>query len=128
LVRDLLRLVEHARQGRRQIDLPGAAAGDFRKLGERGLDRRQRLARTPPCPVDQSARQTLGVVEQNPEQTLVGELLVALAQGQRLGGLNEAAGAVRILLEVHFISLGLSPPPWRRGWGILCGFTILPSS
>src|SRR5262245_60997487 len=49
------------------------------------------------------------------------ELLVAFAQGQRLGGLNEAAGAVRIFLEVHLISLGLSPPPLRHGWGILCG-------
>src|SRR5262245_35678570 len=49
------------------------------------------------------------------------ELLVALAQGQRLSGLNEAAGAVRIFLEVHLISLGLSPPPLRHGWSILCG-------
>ena len=35
------------------------------------------------------------------------ELLVALAQGQRLGGLNEAASAVRVFLEIH----GLLPRP-----------------
>ncbi len=30
-----------------------------------------------------------------------GELLVALAQGQRLGGLHEPAGAVGVFLEIH---------------------------
>jgi hypothetical protein len=34
-------------------------------------------------------------------------LLMALAQRQRLGRLNEAAGAVRIFLEIHIFSLGL---------------------
>ena len=32
---------------------------------------------------------------------LGGELLMALAQGQRLGGLHEAAGAVGVFLEIH---------------------------
>ena len=30
-----------------------------------------------------------------------GELLVALAQGQRLRGLHETAGAVGVFLEIH---------------------------
>ena len=32
------------------------------------------------------------------------ELLVALAQGQRLGRLDETAGAVRVFLDIHFAS------------------------
>ena len=39
------------------------------------------------------------------------ELLMALAQGQRLGGLNETAGAVREFLEIHSVSLGLPLRP-----------------
>ena len=115
LFRDLLGLIEHARQGRRQIDLARAAARDFGQFGERGLDRRERLARTAARPVDQSARQPLRVVEQNFEQMLGGELLLALAHGQRLGGLNETAGAVRVFLEIHVVSLGLSLPPCGAG-------------
>jgi hypothetical protein len=42
-------------------------------------------------------------------------LLVALAQGQRLCGLNETAGAVGEFLEIHVISLGLSLPPCGVG-------------
>jgi len=40
------------------------------------------------------------------------ELLMALAQGQRLSGLNEPAGAVRVFLEIHISSL--SPTPSAR--------------
>ena len=42
---------------------------------------------------------------------LGGELLVALAQGQRLRRLNETAGAVRVFLEIHSVSLGLPLRP-----------------
>jgi hypothetical protein len=64
------------------------------KLAEGRLDCRQRLARAAAGAVDQTAGQTLGVVEQDLEQVLGCELLMALAQGQRLRGLNETAGAV----------------------------------
>ncbi len=37
--------VEDTRQSRIEIDLARAAAADFRPLGERGVDRLQRLAR-----------------------------------------------------------------------------------
>ena len=37
-----------------------------------------------------------------------GELLVTLAKGQRLRGLDEAAGAVRVFLEIH----GSLPQPY----------------
>jgi hypothetical protein len=38
-------------------------------------------------------------------------LLVAFAQRERLGGLDEAAGAVGILLEIHYEKLPSSRPP-----------------
>ena len=45
LLGDLLGLVEDAGGGGREIELAGAAAGDFRHLGERRFDGGQRLAR-----------------------------------------------------------------------------------
>ena len=51
--------------------------------------------------VDQPGRQPFRVVEQDFEQMFGGELLVALAQGQRLRGLHETAGAVGVFLEIH---------------------------
>jgi hypothetical protein len=34
---------------------------------------------------------------------------MAFAQGQRLGGLNETAGAVGVFLEIHISSLNPAP-------------------
>ena len=45
-----------------------------------------------------------------------GELLMALAQGQRLGGLHETAGAVGVFLEIHS-----STPSARYGAGYRAG-------
>src|SRR5262249_53464713 len=95
------------------IDLTGAAARHFGKLSEHRLDRRERFARSPARAVDQAAGQALGIVEQNLEQVLGDELLMALAQGQRLGGLNETAGPVGVFLEIHTSSL--NPPPAAGG-------------
>src|SRR6266498_1835356 len=78
LLRDLLRLIENSRQRRRQIDLTSAAARYLGKLGERRLHGRKRLARSAARALDQTAGQTLGVVEQNLQQVLGRELLVAL--------------------------------------------------
>ena len=55
------------------------------------------------------------------EQMLRRELLLALAERQRLGGLNETAGAVRVFLEIHVFSLSLSVRPFRRGLNIVNG-------
>src|SRR5262249_4710468 len=107
--RHLLRLIEDPRQRRRQVDLTGAAARHLGKLGERRLNGRKRFARVATRTVDQAARQALGVVEENLEQMLGSELLMALAQGQRL---SEPAGAVRVFLEIHISSL--SPTPSAR--------------
>ena len=59
LLRDLLRLIEHARERRREIDLAGAAARHLRQLGERRLDGRKRLARAAAGAVDQAGGQAL---------------------------------------------------------------------
>src|SRR5262249_402355 len=105
-------LAEARGRGRRRMDLTGAAARHFGKLGERRLDGGKRFARSAARAVDQAARQALGVVEQNLEQVLGGKLLMALAQGQRLGGLNETEGAVGVFLEIHTSSI--SPTPLAR--------------
>src|SRR5262249_57636715 len=90
-------------------DWRGAAARPLGRLAERRPDRRKRFARSPARAVDQAAGQALRIVEQNLEQVLGGELLVAFAQGQRLGGLNETAGAVGVFLEIHISSLNPAP-------------------
>ncbi len=96
--------VEHARQRRIEINLPGAAAGHLRPLGQRRLDLLQRRARIAAGAVDQAGRQPLRVVEQDFQHMFGGELLVALAQGQRLRGLHESARAVGIFLEIHALT------------------------
>ena len=118
LFRDLLRLIEYARERRRQVDLAGAAARNLGQLGKCGLDGRKRLARTATGAVDQAAGQPFRVVEQDLEQMLRCELLMAFPQGQRLGGLNEPAGAVREFLEIHSVFPRPAPPSNRRESGI----------
>ena len=70
-------------------------------MAERRLDRLQGLAGIAAGAVDQARRQPFRVVEQHLEQMFGGELLMALAQGQRLGGFHETAGAVGVFLEIH---------------------------
>ncbi len=92
---------ENPRQRRVEIDLPGPGAGNLGPLGEHGLDCLQGLAGIAAGAVDQACRQPFRVVEQNLEQMFGGELLMALAQGQRLGGFHETAGAVGVFVEIH---------------------------
>ena len=103
--------LEHPRQRRIEIDLPGTAARHFRALGERGLDGRQCLPRIAPRSVDQTGGEPFGVVEQNLEQMFGRKLLMSLAQRERLGRLNETAAAVGIFVEIHVPSLGLFRRP-----------------
>ncbi len=107
LLRDLLRLIEDPRHRRRQVDLAGAAAGHLGQLRQGGLDGGERLARAAAGAVDQAGGEPFRVVEQDLQQMLGGELLVALAQGQGLRGLNESTGAVGVFFEIHVVSLGL---------------------
>jgi hypothetical protein len=64
----------------------------------------QRLTGLAAGTVDQTGRQSFRIVEQDFEEVFGRELLVALTQGQRLGGLHEPAGAVSELLEIHFLA------------------------
>ena len=93
-----------------EIDLAGARARHLRHLAERLFDGRQRLARIAAGAVDQTRGQTLRIVEQDLEHVLGRELLMALAQGEGLRGLDETAGAVGVFLDIHHRSLG----PKRR--------------
>ena len=125
--RNFLCLIKYARERRRQINLTSAAAGYFRKLSERRFHRRQRLARAAAGAIDQAAGQTLGIVEQNLEQVLGRELLVALAQSERLGGLNEPTGAVGVFFEIHISFLGLPLAPAARGISAVVDLSQIPA-
>ena len=59
LLGDSLGGLEHARGGGVEIELAGARALDFRQLGERQLDRGERVARIAAGAVDQAGRQAL---------------------------------------------------------------------
>ena len=107
----LLRGVEHPRQGRVEIDLTGAAAGDFRALGQHRLDGRQGLTRITAGTIDQAGGEPLGVVKQHLEEVFGRKLLMSLAQRERLGGLDETATAVGVFVEIHVLSLGLFQTP-----------------
>ena len=102
LLAGLLGGVEHARQRRIEIDLAGCRRRyTFGRLASAASTACKRLARIAAGAVDQAGRQPFRVVEQDLEQMFGGELLVALAQGQRLRGLHETAGAVGVFLEIH---------------------------
>src|SRR6185437_4673373 len=76
----------------------------------------ERLAGIASGTIDQAGRQPFRVVEQDLEQMVGGELLMALAQGQRLGGFHKTAGAVGVLLEIH-----VSTPSAHDGAGQIAG-------
>ncbi len=121
----LFRGIEHARQGRIEIDLAGAAAGNFRPFGKRHLDGGQHLARIAAGTVDQSGGEPLRIVEQHFEQMLGRELLMPLALRQRLGGLHKPAAAVGVFVEVHSQTpSAYSGCPVRRSRNIVIGFYL----
>ena len=111
LLARLLGGVEDPRQRRIEIDLAGAAAGNFRPLGQRRLGGCERRARIAAGAVDQTRGEPFRVVEQDFQQMFGRELLVSLALRERLGGLHEAAAAVGVFLKIHVSSLGLFRKP-----------------
>jgi hypothetical protein len=54
------------------------------------------------------------------------ELLVTLAQRERLRGLNETAGTVRVFLEIHVNSLSLFLRPGGAQGTSSMGMRLLP--
>ena len=121
LLARLLGGLEDPRQGRVEIDLARATAGNLRALGERCLDGGQGLPRIAAGAVDQPGREPFGIVEQHLEQVLGRKLLMALAEREGLGRLHETAAAVSVFVKVHVGSLGLFQTPFRRAWNIVMG-------
>ncbi len=96
-LRQLLGALEDPRQIAAQIGLTGAGSLDLGQLGEHRLDRFQGARRIAAGGLDQVRGQALLVVDQDLEQVFGGDLLVAGAQCEALGGLNEPARALGIL-------------------------------
>ena len=109
----LLGHIEDPRQRGIEIDLAGASARDFGAFGECRLDGGQGLARIAARTVNEACGEPFGIVEQDLEQVLGRELLMPLAQRERLGGLDEALGAVGVFVEIH--DLFPRPVPNARG-------------
>src|SRR5262249_36504287 len=77
----------------------------------------ERFARSPARAVNQTGAQSFRIVEQNLEQMLGSELLVALADCKRLGRLHKTAGAVGVFFKIHrscSLSMFLRPSGARR--------------
>jgi hypothetical protein len=114
LLRDLLGLIQNARQRRRHLRLAGAAAGHLRQLFQRRFDIGQSLSGIAARTVDQARAQSFRIVEQNLQQMFGGELGVALAEGQRMRRLNEAAHTLGVFLKIHMSLPRSDPRPFRR--------------
>ena len=99
LVGELLGGVERARQLRGEVDLAGAAAGDLGALRQRPFDGRPGVTGPPSGLLDDARGQALGVVEEDLQQVVGSELLVAVAQGQALRRLHEALRAIGVNLS-----------------------------
>ncbi len=110
LLCDLLGVVENARGRRRHVELARSGALHLRQLRERQFDLLQRLARIAARLVDEAGAKALLVVEQDLQDVLGRELLMAFAKRQRLRGLNETARPFRIFLEIHGLPLWPRPP------------------
>ena len=126
LLARLLGSFEDPRQRRIEINLSGAAAGNLGALGQHRLDGGQSLTRIAAGAVDQTGGEPFRVVKQHLEQVFGCELLVSLAQRERLGGLDETATAVGVFVEIHVPSLGLSRTPLRRERNIVMGLYLRP--
>ena len=101
LLGGLFRGIERARQFGREIDLSGAAPGNFRQLVERVLGRFQNRARITPGPVDQTAGKAFAVVQQHFEHMQRRKLLVAVAHRERLRRLDETACTLGVFFNIH---------------------------
>ena len=99
--------IERARQIGREIDLSGAAAGNFRQLVERVLGGLEDRAGIAAGAVDQTAGEALAVVQQHFEHMQRRKLLVAVAHRQRLRRLDKAARTLGVFFNIHRHSLSL---------------------
>ena len=101
LLGDFLGIIEQARRGGGEIELPRSRSLDFGKLRERQLHLFERVTRSSSRPVDETGGQPFLVLQKHLEKVLGGELLMALAERKRLCALHEAARPFRVLVQVH---------------------------
>ena len=111
LLRDVLGGIEEPRRLRREVELAGAAALHPGQRVERGPGFLQRVLGPAAGGADQIGGKAFGVVEQDLEQMLGREALVAAAGRETLGGLHEAARTLGKPLEIHVPSLAGHPLP-----------------
>ena len=104
---------EQARRFRRQIELAGPAAFDLRQLGRARLRSRQGARGIAAGGADQIGRQAFAIVQQDLEKMLGSQPLMAAPLSQGLRGLQEAARALGVFLDVHLFR-PLSPRPIRH--------------
>jgi hypothetical protein len=101
---DLAGGLEDPRRLRRQIELAGPAAFHLGQLLQVGLDGGQHAARIAARRLDQAGRQPLLVVDENFQDVIGNEALMAFPQSQILGRLNETARPLGEFFEVHMSS------------------------
>ena len=97
----LLRRIQHADQLGRGLRLAGAAALHLRHAGDLGIDLAFGDRGVPARRADQPGGGAFLVVEQRLQQVLGGDPLVEFADGDRLGGLQEAARPLGEFLNIH---------------------------
>ena len=107
---EIFGLVEHPRGFGRHVDLARALALDLGLLGQGGLDRAVDRTQIAARRADQVGREALGIVEQDLQNVVGNKPLVAFAQRQHLGALQESPHALGVLLLVHLSTLSFAPP------------------
>jgi hypothetical protein len=97
----LFRRLKGAREVGRQIDLSGAAAGNFRQLAQRSFGGLEDGAGIAAGAVDETAGQALSIVQQDFKQMQRRELLVSVAHRERLRRLDESPRALGVFFNIH---------------------------
>ena len=110
LLRDLFGLLEDPGDLGREINLPGAAALDPRLPAELGLDGAQDGLWIAARRADQVGAETFLVFKQDLEEMLGCEALMATAQRQTLGRLDESLRPLGIFFEFHDALASLNRP------------------
>ena len=96
--------IEQTHQVARGLRLRGCA-GDFRLLGDPGVDLAASLARVAAGPVDQPRGEALRIVQKSFQNVFGRELRVPLPHGDGLRRLQKAARTLGVAFEIHAIPL-----------------------
>ena len=107
--------LEQALGFRSEVDLAGARSLHLRHFPQRRLERVRHLRHIAAGAGDQFGRQAFLVGQQNLEQMLGRDLLVAHADGQGLGRMNESTGAFGEPFKLHSTVLRAARRPLWPG-------------